>query len=47
MPEHKTRSGTPIKPLYGPEQPDSKLGKPGEYPFTRGIYPSMYLGKVW
>ena len=47
LPEHKTRSGTPIAPLYEPEKPDSKLGKPGEYPFTRGIYPSMYLGKVW
>ncbi|HEX8953514.1 MAG TPA: methylmalonyl-CoA mutase family protein [Polyangia bacterium] len=47
LPEHKTRSGTPIAPLYGPEKPDSKLGKPGEYPFTRGIYPTMYLGKVW
>ena len=47
LPEHKTRSGTPIKPLYEPAQPDPKLGKPGEYPFTRGIYPSMYLGKVW
>jgi methylmalonyl-CoA mutase N-terminal domain/subunit len=42
-----TRSGTPIKPLYEPAQPDAKLGKPGEYPFTRGIYPSMYLGKMW
>src|SRR5260370_39062588 len=47
MAENRTRSGTPIRPLYGPEKPDSKLGKPGEYPFTRGIYPTMYLGKVW
>ena len=47
LPENKTRSGTPIAPLYEPAQPDAKLGKPGEYPFTRGIYPSMYLGKVW
>jgi methylmalonyl-CoA mutase, N-terminal domain len=47
LPENRTRSGTPIKPLYGPAQPDAQLGKPGEYPFTRGIYPTMYLGKVW
>ena len=47
LPEHKTRSGTPIKPIYEPASPDAKLGKPGEYPFTRGIYPTMYLGKVW
>ncbi len=48
LPEHKTRSGTPIRPIYEPAggTPPS-VGKPGEYPFTRGIYPSMYLGKVW
>lgn len=50
--QHFTRSGTPIKPLYGPSDtahlnPDRDLGKPGEYPFVRGIYPSMYLGKYW
>src|SRR6266550_9140033 len=46
--EHTTRSGLPIRPLYEPEggAPPS-VGKPGEYPFTRGIYPSMYLGKMW
>jgi methylmalonyl-CoA mutase N-terminal domain/subunit len=47
LPEHTTRSGSRIAPLYGPETPDSKIGLPGEYPFTRGIYPTMYLGKVW
>src|SRR5688572_31048047 len=45
---HQTRSGLPIKPLYEPAGgPSPSLGKPGEYPFTRGIYPTMYLGKVW
>src|SRR5438105_9746471 len=49
---HKTRSGTPIRPLYGPEDQlhfdfARDLGKPGEYPFVRGIHPDMYLGKVW
>ena len=37
----------PIKPLYGPEDVgpfDERIGFPGEYPFTRGVYPSMYRG---
>ncbi|HEX2572549.1 MAG TPA: methylmalonyl-CoA mutase family protein [Polyangia bacterium] len=51
-PAHTTRSGTPIKPVYGPEDtsgldPAQDLGRPGEFPFVRGIYPNMYLGKVW
>src|SRR5262249_53702835 len=28
-------------------EPDAKLGKPGKFPFTRGIYPTMYRGKLW
>ena len=47
-----TESGLPFEPLYGPEalegfDPDTQLGKPGEYPFTRGVYPSMYTGRPW
>jgi methylmalonyl-CoA mutase, N-terminal domain len=46
-----TRSGIEIKPLYSaadlPSHLDEKLGAPGEYPFTRGIYPTMYRGKLW
>ncbi len=47
-----TRSGLPIYPLYGPESasPDeyeAKLGDPGQYPYTRGIYPTMYRGRLW
>src|ERR671924_1983121 len=47
-----TPSGIPIEPLYGPEHaaeldPDRDLGAPGEFPFTRGIYPDMYRGKSW
>jgi methylmalonyl-CoA mutase N-terminal domain/subunit len=47
-----TESGLPFEPLYGPEalegfDPEAKLGKPGEYPFTRGVYPSMYTGRPW
>src|SRR5215475_13196851 len=47
LPENFTRSGTPIKPLYEGNGIPDNVGKPGEYPFTRGIYPTMYLGKVW
>src|SRR3990167_9450176 len=47
-----TRSGIPIEPVYKPEHtadfnPSEKLGEPGEYPFTRGIYKNMYRGKLW
>jgi methylmalonyl-CoA mutase, N-terminal domain len=48
----QTESGTPFKPVYGPRDlagfdPDSELGEPGHYPYTRGIYPSMYTTKPW
>ena len=47
-----TESGLPFEPLYGPEalegfDPEVKLGRPGEFPFTRGVYPSMYTGRPW
>src|SRR4051812_3726611 len=46
-----TISGLPIEPLYGPEdvplQYDRDLGNPGEFPFTRGVYPSMHRGRLW
>jgi methylmalonyl-CoA mutase N-terminal domain/subunit len=49
--EFSTMSGHPIEPLYGPEQapadPAATIGAPGEYPFTRGPYPSMYRGRLW
>ncbi|WP_225889297.1 methylmalonyl-CoA mutase family protein, partial [Streptomyces resistomycificus] len=45
-------SGLPIEPVYGPSalegwDPDQQLGEPGAYPFTRGVYPSMYTGRPW
>jgi methylmalonyl-CoA mutase N-terminal domain/subunit len=45
-------SGLPLQPLYTPEdlagwQYEEKLGYPGEFPFTRGPYPSMYRGRLW
>ncbi|MCB5181738.1 acyl-CoA mutase large subunit family protein [Streptomyces antimicrobicus] len=48
----RTESGRPIQPVYGPEaltewDPAVKLGQPGSYPFTRGIYPTMYTGRPW
>jgi methylmalonyl-CoA mutase N-terminal domain/subunit len=49
---YETLSGLPIQPLYGPEDLRDwsyadKLGYPGEYPFTRGVYPTMYRGRLW
>ncbi len=41
-----TTSGIPVEPVYT-EAGDHELGLPGEYPFTRGPYPTMYRGKLW
>jgi methylmalonyl-CoA mutase, N-terminal domain len=49
--EFSTMSGIPIKPLYTPDDVegsyDEKIGYPGEYPYTRGVYPNMYRGRLW
>jgi methylmalonyl-CoA mutase N-terminal domain/subunit len=45
--EFQLDSGIAVDRLYGPESPEDKLGFPGEYPFTRGVYPTMYRGKFW
>ena len=44
-----TLSGVPVRPLYTPEDlpPFEAIGFPGEYPYTRGVYPSMYRGRLW
>jgi methylmalonyl-CoA mutase, N-terminal domain len=46
-----TISGIENEPLYSPENADldyeRDLGWPGAYPFTRGVYPSMYRGRLW
>jgi methylmalonyl-CoA mutase N-terminal domain/subunit len=47
-----TNSGIPIEELYDPEglaefEPGRDLGKPGEYPFTRGPYDGMYRRRIW
>jgi methylmalonyl-CoA mutase N-terminal domain/subunit len=48
----QTESGTPFEPVYGPDaldgfDPAAALGAPGEYPYTRGVYPSMYTARPW
>jgi methylmalonyl-CoA mutase, N-terminal domain len=49
--DRTTMSGHPIAPLYGPEQapadPEDTIGRPGEFPFTRGPYESMHRGRLW
>ncbi len=49
---YRTSWGAPLKPVYGPaDLPagplDRELGEPGHYPFTRGIHPTMYRGRLW
>jgi methylmalonyl-CoA mutase, N-terminal domain len=47
-----SESGQPIDPVYGPKalqdfDPERDLGEPGEFPFARGVYPTMYVGRPW
>ncbi len=48
----RTESDLPLQAVYdasslGGFDPDAQLGAPGRYPFTRGVYPTMYTGKPW
>jgi methylmalonyl-CoA mutase, N-terminal domain len=48
--DFSTLSGAPVEPVYGP--PDAyrdfeRIGWPGEYPYTRGLYPTGYRGRTW
>ena len=50
--EYTTVSGFPLEAVYGPGDldgfdPDAQLGQPGAYPYTRGVYDSMYRGRLW
>jgi len=49
--ERLSPSGIPIAPVYRPAVPHGeyaeKLGEPGQFPFTRGVQPSMYRGRLW
>ncbi len=46
-----TISGAPLQPLYGPADieldHERDLGWPGQFPFTRGVHPTMYRGRLW
>jgi methylmalonyl-CoA mutase N-terminal domain/subunit len=47
-----TESGLPFEPVYGPDSlkgwdPEQQLGQPGSFPYTRGVYESMYTGRPW
>jgi methylmalonyl-CoA mutase N-terminal domain/subunit len=50
--EHSTASGLPVDVLYLPHEDGEqafleRIGFPGEFPFTRGVYPNMYRGRLW
>lgn len=49
--EFVTQSSTEVEPLYAPADADQNyvesLGYPGQFPYTRGIHPTMYRGKLW
>ena len=50
--ERVTDSGITIKQVYGPDDlggwdPAEQLGAPGDFPYTRGIRPDMYRGRLW
>jgi methylmalonyl-CoA mutase N-terminal domain/subunit len=50
-----TLGGIPLEPFYRPDEhagedpgsADQSIGEPGEFPYTRGIYPTMYRGRLW
>ncbi|MDP2326796.1 MAG: methylmalonyl-CoA mutase family protein [Dehalococcoidia bacterium] len=51
-PRFESSSGAEVDPIYGPEDLaewnyHEKLGYPGEFPFTRGVQPTMYRGRLW
>ena len=51
-PRTHTESGLPFQAVYGPDaldgfDPAVALGEPGDFPFTRGVYPTMYTGRPW
>jgi methylmalonyl-CoA mutase N-terminal domain/subunit len=47
--DYETMSGIPVEPLYSPgdAEPDERIGWPGQYPYTRGVHPSGYRGRLW
>ena len=47
--DYETMSGVPVEPLYAPKDNDvdESIGWPGQYPYTRGVHPSGYRGRLW
>ena len=47
--ERSSPSGIPVEPVYRPESLDysKDLGDPGKFPYTRGVQPTMYRGRLW
>ena len=49
--DFRTISGLPLERLYTPDDvaadAESSIGYPGEFPYTRGVYPTMYRGRLW
>lgn len=45
--EYRTSSGFVVKGVYTSSEVDADRSKPGEFPYTRGIHPTMYRGKLW
>ena len=47
--DYETMSGVPLDPLYSPANDDvsETVGWPGQYPYTRGVHPSGYRGRLW
>ena len=47
--DYETMSGLPVDPLYAPkdDDPADSIGWPGQYPYTRGVHPSGYRGRLW
>src|ERR1700754_3881762 len=51
MAQRKTESGFEVKPVYDQADLsgdlDKRVGRPGDYPYTRGVYPTMYTSRPW
>jgi len=47
--DYETMSGVSVEPLYAPKDNDvdESIGWPGQYPYTRGVHPSGYRGRLW
>ena len=47
--QRTTDSGIELRPIYGPADAaeQDRVGEPGAFPYTRGVYPDMYRGRLW